>query len=209
MRHVAAVSLIIAASTTAAQTELVIHVDADRQVVQPGESVNYTIWAELLEPQYEVLAVVSDITFSLWFDGTDIEISYNSFESTFDSDFFGPADSGDNHGSYISNAVGSNVIPPLNNSDGPDSSNPIQIYTLTATVPVHARFLSYTPDLIIHGHTNGAYVGSPFPTILWYHRNGAVPNTPHRVESDTIYVPTPSASLVLVCTGLFAARRRR
>ena len=207
MRHVAAASLICAASTTVAQTELVIHVDADRQVVQPGESVNYTIWAELLEPEHEVLAVIQYFGFNLEFGNTDLNITDNEFQSTFDNDFFGPADDGDVIGDSIVEALGINEIPPLNNPDGPDSSNPLQIYSFSVTVPSDTGFGSYTPMLSLWGEVTGAYVGWPFPIIITY--QSVFSDVPYRVEADTIYVPTPAVSLALVCTGLIAARRKR
>ncbi|GAB5496291.1 MAG: hypothetical protein Phyf2KO_13710 [Phycisphaerales bacterium] len=209
MRFVAATLFCLLALQTSAQRELVLHIEADHQIVQPGESVNYTIWAELLNPEYEVLAVIADICFALDFGGTDLVLSDNTFQPAFTSDFFGPPNDGTVNGDSIGHAFGSNTLPPLNNSDGPDSSNPMLVYTFVATVPENPAFSTYTPSMGLYNESRGALVGTPFPIILNYSHRGQQPDTPYRVEADTIYVPTPSVSLVFVYTGLTASRRRR
>ena len=90
-----ALATIISATSAAAEPHLVLRLIADEHIIQPGESVHWQLWAELYEPQDEILATVSNIAFSLTFGGVpSLSITDNDFSTAFDSTFFGPADDG-------------------------------------------------------------------------------------------------------------------
>ncbi len=211
-QHALALAAAFIAAPAAAEPHLVLRLIADEHVIQPGESVHWQLWAELFEPDGEILATVAEIDFSLTFGGIpSLSIADNNFAPAFDSTFFGPADDGIVSGDSIANAIGTNTLPPLNNPGGPDSSNPLLIYSFTMVHDGFGGGEKYTPQLTINGVFTGAYVGSPFPTIFFYQLSSVpfpVP-VPFSVQADTVYnIPTPATG-TLALLSLTALRRRR
>ncbi|MFI4871567.1 MAG: hypothetical protein ACIARQ_07120 [Phycisphaerales bacterium JB061] len=200
----------LCAGSAAAQTELLLSIRADEDVVVLGGSVNYTISAELLNPTGPILATIVDFGFDLTFGSPNLTITNNEFTSSFDSDFFGPADDGTVTGDTILDAHGQNGIPPFNSSGGPDSSNPIEIYnfTLTQTTPDTAL---YFPTFVLNGQISGSYENSPLPIVFYYQdANGNPGSVPVRVVADSVvFVPAPASGLALLGLGTIATRRRR
>ena len=202
----------LAASSVSAQTELVISIQASESAVMPGDTVTFTMTAELLNPTSSVLATVADYGFNLSFGGTDLILSNNDFAPAFDSDFFGPAADGVISGDSIIGAAGGNTLPPLNNAAGVDSSNPLLIYTFDATVPMNTTESNYNiSSFELVGQVTGAYTGVPFPTILTYQTaQGGQGDTPWSVNGGGFNViPAPMSSLALLGAGALTARRRR
>jgi len=193
----------------AAEPHLVLRLIADEHVIAPGDSVHWQLWAELIEPESEIVATVVDISFSLTFGGDQsISITENDFSSAFDSLIFGPADDGIVDGDTISGAFGVNVIPPINDPGGPDSSNPLFIYGFTM---VHDGSIGegiYQPELTIESQLTGAYASLPFPDYFFYRHRDGTSDVPFVVIADTVYnIPTPATG-TLALLGLSALRRR-
>ncbi|PHQ79054.1 MAG: hypothetical protein COB69_08735 [Phycisphaera sp.] len=203
----------LAASSVPAQTNLVISINADTTTALPGDTVGFTIVAELLNPTGVVLAVIADMGFGLSFGGTDLIISNNQFTDSFDSDFFGPAADGVVSGDSIIGALGTNTLPPLDNAGGVDSSNPLLIYTFDVTVPLNTTQTSYSiSDFALNGQVTGAYEGVPFPAILFYQdAQGNPGDTPWSLGGNQGFqvIPAPTSGLVLLGASLAATRRRR
>lgn len=212
----------VAASTAAhAQTELEFRFEQNVYIVEPGDTITVTLMAELLNPTDTVLATVADMGFNLTFGGTDLTIENNEFAPAFDSDFFGPANDGVVSGDSIIGALGGNTLPPLNNAGGPDSSNPLTIYSFDVVIPLNPLQSSYRmeeSDFELAGQVTGAYAGTPFPTILTYQdAQGNPGDTPYRFNDflpldDILHisvVPAPASSVALLGLGALAARRRR
>ncbi|RNC82305.1 MAG: hypothetical protein ED559_11135 [Phycisphaera sp.] len=206
----------VAASTAAhAQTELSIYFDVSQAVAAPGDIVTYTIMAELLNPTGTVLATVADIGFNLSMSGDDLTIQNNDFSPAFDSDFFGPANDGVVSGDAIIGALGGNTLPPLNNAGGPDSSNPLTIYSFDVVVPANPAQASYRLEVFeLVGQVTGAYTGVPFPIILTYQDAQGNPGDTSVSFQNSIFtefqiIPAPSSGLALLGLGALAARRRR
>lgn len=210
-------ALVVCAGSVSAQTELLIASYPDRATAGLGDTVTWTIVAELLnpDPTKTIHATVSDISFDLSHRGdTGIQIVNNSFQPAFDSDFFGPANPGVVSGDSIVGAAGSNTISPLNNPGGPDSSNPISIYTYQ-TIITDDSPRQVIADIGIIGQFGGAYEGAPFPEVFQYQdalgNPGDIPfvfpvllNYPH-----VQIVPAPMSASLLVLAGAGAVRRRR
>ena len=173
------------ATSASAQTELNICIEE----VSLG---SWNITAELKNPTGTVLAAVADLGFSM----SGSNISNFSYNSAFDSDFFGPA-------SVTATAsqvdfLGGNTLPPLNNAAGPDSSNPLAIGSFNA---------DSVDSFALVGQVTGAYTGVPFPIILTYQdANGGAGDTPVNIEIKPI--PAPASAALLGLGGLAAARRR-
>lgn len=171
-----------AMATTHAQEEL--------QFCFSYDGSRYTLFAELLNPQAVVLATIADLGFTMSGSGFS-NVEYNS---AFDSDFFGDADL-----TVTPTTVdfrGGNTLPPLNNAGGPDSSNPLYIMSFEADSFQSLDFV---------GQVTGAYVGTPFPTILTYQTALGQPgDTPY-----SICIPAPASGSLLVIAGAAAIRRRR
>ena len=203
-----ALATIISATSAAAEPHLVLRLIADEHTIQPGESVHWQLWAELYEPQDEILATVSNIAFSLTFGGVpSLSITDNDFSTAFDSTFFGPADDGTVSFDTISNASGINALPPLQNPGGPDSSNPLLIYSFTMVHNGDGGGEMYTPELSIEGQMTGAYIGNAFPDEFYYTRiDGRM--VQYSIEADTVYnIPAPATG-AFALLGLTAFRRR-
>lgn len=214
-----AAALLLAISPIAlAQERLVLYVVPEPAVAYPGDTVTWTFYAELdnPDPNKTIEAVVSNITFDLSHsDPTNgLVISNNSFQPAFDSAFFGPADDGVIAGTQILGASGINTIPPLNNPDGPDSRNPLPIYTYDTLItdPTPRTFLAY-PTII--GHFDGAYAGDPFSDILFYQNSDGSPGDipfggpPLLFQPYLTVIPAPSALGALTLGTLALVRRQR
>ncbi len=154
--------------TVLAQTRLNINYCEGR----PGL---YYFTAELVNPEHDILAVVSDFAFHV--DGVNIRaFTYNP---AFDSELFGDADV-----EVTSTTIdfrGSNVIPPLNNADGPDSSNPLYLFTIELEED------GVLSSFEVEGLFSGAYAtppGGQFPIVFLYqHSNGNPGQIPFRLEN--------------------------
>ncbi|MFI4894674.1 MAG: hypothetical protein ACIAQ0_14770 [Phycisphaerales bacterium JB058] len=211
MKHYTLALTLVAACMTApaaAEPHLVLRLTADRTVIAPGESVHWELWAELLEPELEIGAVISEIGFSLSFGGNpSLGIDNNDFAPAFDSLLLGPADDGTVIGDSIYDAHGGNIVPPLSNPGGPDSSNPLFIYSFTTVHNGDGGGEMYTPEIEFY-FLNGAYVNTPFYTSFWYLDLNGNSDVPFSVEADTVYnVPSPATG-VLALISLAANRRR-
>lgn len=173
------------ATSASAQTELCV-------TIQPtGNGSEWSITAELLNPTGSLRAAIADLGFVMNGEGFG-NFSYNS---AFDSDFFGAATVSVT-GTQV-DFLGGNTLPPLNNAGGPDGSNPLAIATFDADSVSSFAFV---------GQVTGAYVGSPFDTILIYQDAlGAAGDTPYQIK----IVPAPASAALLGLGGLAAVRRRR
>ena len=193
-----------------AEPNLVLHLVPDEHVIEVGGSVDWHLWAELNEPAGNILAAVSEISFSLDFGfGSDqvITLSNNAFQPAFDSTFFGPADDGTVINDTIVGASGINALPPLNNTCGPDSSNPLLIYSFTMThIPFSGEGI-FTPQLTIQGQMTGAYTGTPIPDDFFYQRADGTSEVPFSIEIGTVIIPAPTSGAVALI-GLALIRRR-
>ena len=167
------------ALTACAQEHLLVSIDE----VSLG---TWTITAELLNPNPNkvILAVVGQFMFSMegyGFDG----LVYNE---QFDSVFAGPTSI------FVTNTYvefwGNQWLPPLNNPDGPDSSNPFWVLSFDADSVDHFEFLE---------NATGAYVGSSLPEVFTYYRQD--------VEINPI--PGTSAIGSFCSAGIFLSARRR
>lgn len=200
-----ALATIISATSAAAEPHLNLYITADEHVIAPGDSINWQIWAELIDPQDEIAVVVEHIAFELTILGEPtISITNNAFTPAFARDFW-DFDSGDVVGNTISGAFGYNpsdeIIP---GSGAPDSSNPIEIYNFTMTHDGSFGTGTFTP-LILLSSLSGAYATDPFPTSFDYSDVGT---HPVYIHNDTvILVPTPATSLIAM-TAIVALRRR-
>ena len=219
-RLIVAGCAVAASSAAHAQTELVFDFQQSASQAAPGESVTITLVAELMNPTGTVLAAVADMGFNLSFGGTDLIIENNEFEPSFDSDFFGPANDGVVSGDSIIGALGGNTLPPLNNAGGPDSSNPLTIYSFDVVIPMNPQQSSYDLPLSgfeLAGQVTGAYTGVPFPTILTYQDAQGNPgdtaySVNHLLNGSILsigVIPAPSSGLALFGLGAMTARRRR
>lgn len=177
------------AASASAQTELVI------DICEPTLG-HWVATAYLFNPESEVLATIADLEFELGGTGFD-NFRYNP---AFDSEFFGPADVLSLH-----NRVefrGFNALPPLNNHGGPDSSNPLVLFELDA----------HTIDSFsLVGQVNGAYVNSPFPTIITYQTSSGAPgDVPYLIRIFSFScLPTPGSFTVLGFALPLGMRRQR
>ncbi|RNC82224.1 MAG: hypothetical protein ED559_10710 [Phycisphaera sp.] len=150
--------------------------------------------AELLNPTGTILTTIADLGFVL--NGTNIsDFTYNS---AFDSDFFGPATVSVTATQI--DFIGSNTLPPLNNAAGPDSSNPLHIATFQAD-----SVNSF--DLV--GQVTGAYTGTPFPEILIYQNADGSPGDTYWCAPPYTCFPTPGTGTAVVVGGALLMRRRR
>jgi len=160
-------------------------------LVQPTGGGSWTIDATLSNPTGTIVAVISDLNFTM----TGADIANFSYNSAFDSTFFGNA-------TVTASATqvsfgGTNTLPPLNNAGGPDSSNPLHIATFDA---------SSVSDLVVNGQFTGAYAGAPFPVVFFYQNaNGSAGPVPYTVT----IIPAPASAALLGLGGLAAIRRRR
>ena len=175
---------LMAGATQGQYLEIVI------EEVSPGFGV---ITAQLFEPAGVIRAVISDLAFTMHGEGF-LNFSYNS---AFDSTFFGPATvSVTPTEIYFS---GTNTLPPLNNPGGPDSSNPLHIASFNAT-----DVTSFT----VNGQCTGAYVGSPFDIVFFYQHAGGSP-VPFSIEIRGWDIPAPATVAAFGFAGFTAMRRRR
>lgn len=211
--------LVAAAGATSAQTELLLSVVPDQETATLGDIVTWTVVAELLnpDPNKTILATVAEIDFDLSFGSeTGLQISNNNFLPAFDSDFFGPADDGQVVGNQIVGADGFNTVPPLNNGGGPDSSNPLMIYTFDTLITddTPRTFGAY---LSITGQFVGAYEGTEFPDVFFYQMADGSPGTVpygfppllHFPTLTIVPIPAPASASLLGVGALAAFRRRR
>lgn len=174
------------AASASAQTELCI-------IAETSDGTNWSLYAELLNPTGTVLAAISDLGFTM----AGENFANFSYNSAFDSDFFGAATVSVSASSV--DFLGGNTLPPLNNAGGPDSSNPLQIATFTADSVDELGF-------VLNGQVTGAYVSSPFPIILTYQTaTGGAGDTPWSFK----VIPAPASAALLGLGGLAAVRRRR
>ena len=186
MKTFAAILAAGVATSATAQTELNL-------CIQEGPLGSWTMTAELENPTGTILAVISDLGFVM----TGSDFANFSYNSAFDSDFFGPATVNVSAGQV--DFLGGNTIPPLNNAAGTDDSNPLAIATFDATTVDSFAFV---------GQVGGAYTGVPFPvTFVYQDANGNLGDTAYRVEIKPI--PAPASAALLGLGGLAAARRRR
>jgi hypothetical protein len=186
-RSVAAAVLATTSFGAAAQTHL------DMQLCT-FNGVDWVLSARLHNPVSTVLATIADLGFT--FTGSNIaNFEYNP---SFDSDFFGAADVTVTSSSV--DFLGGNTLPPLNNAGGVDSSNPLHIASFTADNVDQFSFA-------LVGQVTGAYVGTPFPSILTYQNaDGSAGDT--RVFFD-FCIPSPSSASLLAIGSLAALPRRR
>ncbi|GAB5496289.1 MAG: hypothetical protein Phyf2KO_13690 [Phycisphaerales bacterium] len=212
-RLIVAGCAVAASSAAHAQTSLQFSFDVSQSVAAPGDTVTFTLMAELINPTGTVLAAVADMGFNLSMSGDDLTIQNNEFSPAFDSDFFGPANDGVVAGDSIIGALGGNTLPPLNNAGGPDSSNPLTIYSFDVVVPANPAQSGYIIDSFeLVGQITGAYTGVPFPTILTYQdAQGNPGDTPYSLNGIFGFqiIPAPSSGLALLGLGAMTARRRR
>lgn len=213
-----AAALLFAVSPIAhTQERLVLSVVPEPAVAYPGDTVTWTFYAELEnpDPNETIEAVVSTISFDLSHSDTaGLVISNNSFQPAFDSVFFGPADDGVVAGTQILGASGLNTIPPLNNPGGPDSQNPLPIYTYDTLItdPTPRTILAY-PTII--GQFDGAYAGDPFSEILIYQNADGSPGSipfsgpPLLFQPYLTVIPAPSTLSALTLGTLAFVRRQR
>ncbi|HED54300.1 MAG TPA: hypothetical protein ENJ00_08880 [Phycisphaerales bacterium] len=203
-----AAGVVAAGTASAQQTSLNIHIQAVDTILAPGDSTDFHIWVELLDPTGTVLAAVSNISFDLTFGGSPLTISNNDFSPSFDSVFFGPAIDGVVTGDSIIGAQGTNTLPPLNNPSGVDSSNPLSIYSFSVDT-TNSSFGAYTPSMTINNQFDGAYTGSPFPDVFFYQlADGSPGSVPFNIIADTIFVVPAPATGMLALMGLAILRRR-
>jgi len=210
MKNAACVVLVSLAGSASAQS-LAISISPDITMAAQGDTVTWTIRAELLNPlQGEVIrAVVSDFGFDLDHGGdTGLTIGSNEFQPAFDSTFFGPAVDGVVSGDSIIGAVGVNTLPPLNNPSGPDDSNPLLIYTYQTTVmDSTARVIE--PNLTLVGQISGAYVSAPFDNVFFYQLADGSPGTvPFSIDAGQVFVVPAPGVLSLAGFGCLALVRR-
>lgn len=177
-------ALVFLPATGSAQTYLEL-------CITPDTSFRWHLTAELINPEGTVLATVADLGFTM--SGSNFSnVEYNS---AFDSEFFGDADLTVGFASI--DFLGGNTLPPLNNAGGPDSSNPLHIMSFDADSVDSFRLV---------GQVTGAYVGSPFPTILTYQDAlGNAGNTPYTF----LCIPAPGSASLLAIVCVAATRRRR
>ena len=156
---------------------------------------NPNVWdvtAELVNPTDTIRAVVSDLAFTL----TGTNLANFEYNPAFDSTFFGPATV--TATSTQIDFSGTNTLPPLNNASGPDSSNPLSLFSFTGS-PI---------DFVINGQLSGAYVGSPFDNVFFYQDALGNPGTvPFNIS--IVHIPAPASLALLGLGGLATARRRR
>lgn len=212
-RKLIAGTLLAFAGTASAQTELLIYIEPDRETAVLGDTVTWTVVAELLnpDPNKTLLAAVSDIQFDLSFGSEmGISISNNSFLPTFETFF--PAIDGAVVGNEIIGASAQNTLPPLNT---PDSSNPLMIYTFD-TLITDGSPRTISSFLSIIGQFSGAYEGSLFPDVFFYQTaqgmQGTVPfRGPNLLEMPflEIVIPTPTSVSLFGIGALAVCRRRR
>lgn len=162
-RLIAAVAALVA-SNASAQTRMEVFICEGREGV-------FYISASVLDPEYDVLAVLADFQFRL----TGQDIAYFQYNDAFDSDIFGPASVMVTEDSI--KFSGGNNLPPLNDEDGPDSRNPLYLGTVVAESLDSFELL---------GQNAGAYQiqpGEPFPRILMYQiATGQPGDTPFSIE---------------------------
>lgn len=156
---------------------------------------SWTITAELLnpDPNKEIVAVVSQFFIYLEGSGFD-DFTYNN---QFDSDFAGPSRVIVQDGSI--EFWGHQWLPPINNVDGPDSSNPLWAASFTADVVDSFEFI---------GDINGAYSASPFPEVFYYYRqDGAPADFGYTIDINPI--PGPGGTVLITGASLMGLQRRR
>ena len=189
MRHTLLSHITFAAlvGSASAQHELNIYITQPT----PGHGV---IYAQLDNPQGTIRAVISDLSFTM----TGAGISNFSYNPAFDSFYFGPATvtASPNQIDFS----GMNMLPPLSNPGGPDSSNPLHIATFDATL---------IWDFQINGQMTGAYVHVLDLVHFYQNANGTRGTVPFYVHIDPSWVPSPGATCLLGFAGFAAMRRRR
>lgn len=157
-----------------------------------GPAGSWTASAVLNAPTGTIRAVISDLAFTMGGSG----LSGFSYNSAFDSTFFGAASV--TASATQVNFSGANTLPPLNNPGGPDSSNPLALFTVNGNVTSFA----------VNGQMTGAYTGVPFDNVFFYQTAQGTPGTvPFSV--NIIPVPAPASAALLGLGGLAAIRRRR
>jgi hypothetical protein len=208
MKHYTLALTLVAACMTApaaAEPHLNLYITADEHVIVPGDSVNWQIWAELIDPQDEIAVVVETITFNLSFVGLDgLQITDHAFTPSF-SDSLLLSNPGIASGDTITGAGGSNpALDILWGTGGPDDSNPIIIYNFTTVYNGSFGTGTFTP-LIFLSSLSGAYATDPFPTSFDYSDVGT---HPVYIHNDTVILaPTPATSLIAI-PAIVALRRR-
>ena len=207
----------------AQQTFLNVWVEPDQDTAVLGDVVTWTFYAELVnpDPNKVIVATISDMAMTVFHFDTLSQITNNSFQPAFDSDFFGPADDGMVvpvvDGSQIVGASGQNTLMPLNNPGGPDSRNPLPIYSYDTVITDDTeRMVQAT--ILLNGQITGAYAdpNSPFDDVFFYQLADGSPGTVPIVYPNLIspflprlhIIPAP-ASLSLLSLALLTTRRRR
>ncbi|GAB5496196.1 MAG: hypothetical protein Phyf2KO_12760 [Phycisphaerales bacterium] len=185
--HFALVTFVAVASPTNAQTRLCF------TIAPTFNGSEWMMHAELINPTGNIRATIADLGFTM----SGVNFSNFTYNPAFDSDFFGDANV-----SVTSSQIdflGGNTIPPLNNAGGPDSSNPLHIATFQA---------DSVDSFMLVGQVTGAYVGSPFDTILTYQNADGTPgDTPW--GDDLGCLPSPGSAAAVILGGAVSLRRRR
>lgn len=182
------ISLAVVTTSVQAQEHLLVSVDE----IQLGY---WTVTAELLnpDPDKDLLAVVSMFYVSMDGSGFD-SLNYNN---QFDSDFAGPITVivEDDYVEFW----GYQWLPPANNADGPDSSNPLWAFSFEADRVDSLDFI---------GDVNGAYAGSPFPEVFYFHHpDGSPADFGYTIEINPI--PSPGTIALIGVSGYWCLRGRR
>ncbi|MCA9272350.1 MAG: hypothetical protein KDA31_04820 [Phycisphaerales bacterium] len=157
---------------------------------------SWEVYGELQNPQSVIDAAIWDLHFLL--EGSNL--SNFSYNTAFDSDFFGPPEIMLSPTSIEFEGI--NPGGPLRNADGPDSSNPLFLVSFNA---------DSVSDFELVGQNSGSYVGTPtFPfgiLFLYQNANGSPGTVPFQIEVNPI--PTSGTCAVAGLVGLQLLRRRR
>ena len=201
--------LIVAVTSPAtAEPLLFVHVEANKEVIAPGDSVDWHIWAELVNPEREVMTVLSAIDLSIFFeDQDDIVLSNYQLTSSFQSNFGFHNGNRDTNNS-ITGIYGYNHIAPLNNPGGPDRSNPISLYTFTMTQDGTLGTSGYQPIIRFDEQPIGYFFEEPFHVPIRYTPNFSGGDVRYVIEYDTVYLVPAPATALLALTAIAPLRRR-